>query len=65
MHPTQTHTMIAYFVMVPSMSEMTTWSVCSQTNSRAVHAAAPVADSENVILFAPGFRSSDFCQVRI
>ena len=53
-------TTMTYFVMVPSMSEMTTWSVCSQTNRRAVHAATPVADRENVMLFAPGFRSSDF-----
>lgn len=57
--------MLSYFVMVPSMSEMTTWSVWSQTNRRAVHAAAPVADSENVILFAPGFKSSDSFKLRI
>jgi hypothetical protein len=47
-------------VMVPSMSEMTIESVTSQTNMRAVQAAAPDAVSENVMLFAPSFKSSAF-----
>lgn len=50
-----------YFVMVPSMSDTTTKSVCSQTKIRAVHATTPVADSEKVMVFAPGLRSKDFC----
>lgn len=49
-----------YFVIVPSISEMSTLSVCSQTKMRAVHAMTPEADSENVIVFAPGFKSSVF-----
>ena len=32
----------------------------SHTNIRAVHAATPVADSENVMVFAPGLRLRDF-----
>jgi hypothetical protein len=48
-------------VIVPSMSETTTESSYSQTNIRAVHAVAPVNERENVIVFAPGFRSKDFC----
>lgn len=51
---------IAYFVIVPSISEITTESVQSHTNNRAVHATAPVADKEKVMLFAPGLRSRDF-----
>src|ERR1700678_2782112 len=46
-----------HLVMVPSISETTTRSVESQTNIRAVAATAPVADRENVIVFAPGRRS--------
>lgn len=48
-------------MMVPSMSEMTIESVESQTKIRAVHAAAPDAESEKVMLFDPTLRSSAFC----
>lgn len=51
---------VTYFVIVPSMSEITIESVDSQTNIRAVHATTPDADKENVILLAPGFSSSFF-----
>ena len=51
---------ISYLVMVPSMSDTTTESVCSQTNIRAVHAVAPVDEREKVMVFAPDFRLSDF-----
>lgn len=54
----------AHLVIVPSMSEMTTWSVESQTNMRAAHPGTPVVESENVIVFAPGFKFSDFCQAK-
>lgn len=49
-----------HFVMVPSMSEMTTRSVWFHMKMRAVHAIAPVAESENVIELAPGFSSRLF-----
>ena len=42
------------------MSEMTIWSVHSQTNSLALQAATPVDDSEKVTEFAPGLRCNDF-----
>ena len=42
------------------MSEITTRSVESQTKMRAVVADTPVADKENVIEFAPGFKFNDF-----
>jgi len=42
------------------MSEMTTRSVESQTNIRAVAAIAPEADKEKVIALAPGLRLRDF-----
>lgn len=45
-------------VIVPSISEMTIWSVESHTNIRAVHAATPELESEKVIVFAPGSRLS-------
>lgn len=48
------------FVIVPSISEMTTRSVESQTNIRAVAAIAPEADKEKVIALAPGRRLRDF-----
>lgn len=47
-------------VIVPSMSDTTIWSAESQTNSRAVQAATPVAEREKVIVLAPGFKSKDF-----
>jgi hypothetical protein len=47
-------------VIVPSMSEMTIESVASHTKIRAVHAAAPDAESEKVMLFEPSFSSSAF-----
>lgn len=50
-------------VIVPSMSETTTWSFASHRNMRAVHAMAPDADNENVIGFGPAFKSSCFCLV--
>ena len=50
----------AYFVIVPSISEMTTLSVCSQTKMRAVQAMTPEADNENVIEFAPDLRFNVF-----
>lgn len=54
----------AHLVIVPSISETTTWSVESQTNMRDAHPGAPVVESENVIVFAPGFRFRDFCQAK-
>lgn len=54
----------AHLVIVPSISETTTWSVESQTNMRAAHPGTPVVESENVIVFAPGFRFSDFCKAK-
>lgn len=47
--------------MVPSMSEMSTMSVESQTKIRAVHAITPDVERENVIVFAPAFKLSAFC----
>ena len=47
-------------MIVPSMSEMTIWSVHSLTNSLAPQAATLVGDSEKVTEFAPGLRCSDF-----
>jgi hypothetical protein len=46
------------------MSEMTIESVDSQTKILAVHAAAPDADREKVMLLEPSFRSRAFydCQ---
>lgn len=38
-------------------------SVWSHTKSRAVQAVTPVADSENVMVFAPDFRLRDFCHL--
>lgn len=55
---------MAYLVIVPSISETTTWSVESQTNMRAAQPGAPVVESENVIVLAPGFRFNDFCQLK-
>ena len=49
-----------YFVIVPSISEITTRSVESQTKIRAVAATAPEVESEKVIEFAPGRRFRDF-----
>lgn len=42
------------------MSEMSTRSVDSHTNIRAVAAIAPEADKEKVIEFRPGLRLRDF-----
>ena len=50
----------AYFVIVPSISEITTRSVESQTKIRAVAATAPEVESEKVIELAPGRRFRDF-----
>lgn len=47
-------------MIVPSMSETTTWSVDSQRNIRAVHATAPDAEREKVIVFEPALRSNAF-----
>lgn len=48
----------AHLVIVPSISEMTMWSVESHTNILAVHAATPELESEKVMVFAPGSRLS-------
>lgn len=47
-----------HFVIVPSMSDTTTLSECSHKKTRAAHATTPDEASENVIVFAPGRRSS-------
>jgi hypothetical protein len=49
-----------YFVIVPSISDMTTISFESHTKIRAVQAITPVVDNENVMVFAPGFKLSAF-----
>lgn len=55
--------MYTHFVIVPSISEITTKSVDSQTKIRAVHATAPEVDSEKVIVLAPGFKLRLFCDI--
>lgn len=47
-------------MIVPSMSETTTRSVCSHTKILAVAATAPVAEREKVIVLGPGCRLSAF-----
>jgi hypothetical protein len=44
-------------VIVPSISDTTTLSVCSHMKMRAAQATTPDEDSEKVIVFAPGRRS--------
>jgi hypothetical protein len=43
------------------MSETTTRFVESHKKMRAVHAMTPEVESEKVMVFAPDFRLSDFC----
>lgn len=56
--------MLTYFVIVPSISEMTIWSVLSQRKIRAVQTANPEYDdvTENWTVFGPGLRHSCFCK---
>src|SRR6266702_5053835 len=52
-----------HLVIVPSISDTTTLSVCSHKKMRAAHATTPDEASEKVIVFAPGRRSSACCDV--
>jgi hypothetical protein len=49
-----------HFVIVPSMSEMTIWSVSSHKKMREVQVASPEYDdvTENCTVFGPGFKLS-------